>query len=839
MFVWLTWAFIFFDFRLLALSQLLAEKTQGAAQIGVPQFPSLPKNPIFKGFIGCLYSKVCSPEEECANDNLFGRCIPKGGEVFSPEIQWVQVSADQNFLTGLEKLMRNLWVSGFTWHDLLTQCIVRTTLYSYKMKAPVDLRECEPYVVERRFDSGKRSEEPIRVHKYAPPSLDDLLTNRDRSRKKSHMNDESDDSLPDEVLVQLMPFLYASNNQEVNDMEPTDDRNDELRNYVMEEEPLDYEETDMENLPQTDDTFDDQMKYLQKLVSLDGAISDKEHEGQTIPKYKITKTKKALKVHAAKDEKVESKRVTSHRLYQATMEDSARVVDRSYVSLRVEKTGQKLNESLALVFLREMSKRLGAGVEFDVDNGFDVKEQEITFRVPEYSSLQSNEIVEILRNNTKFVPGYEIQEVAYGTRSNQLASSDLHPHNDRLLLTVILCATVLAAVTIVLIIFFVQRHRFGNKKAWIDYSSETTVPSVQPVFYGGSGSSLVGADTYRDLCRQHAQSKAMEETMDSFLPEHTGAGKSEDSNSPRNSTSSWTEEPAQSNMDISTGHAILSYMEEHLNKKDKLEAEWQTMVSYEPDTAQIAETRKEINAPKNRYIDAVPYDHCRVKLQNPSSNGTDYINASFIVDHDPKVPLYIATQGPLVNTVVDFWQMVWEQNCVIVVNLSCLIEAGVPMCQKYWPEEGSQIFDKFEVHLVSEHVWCEEYLVRSFYLKNLHSNETRTITQFHFIAWPDLDVPTSARSLLEFRRKVNKSFRHKTSPIVIHCSDGCGRTGTYILLDMILTRLARGVKEVDVAAALEHIRDQRMDMVKTRDQFEFVLLCIAEEVQSILKVMSS
>jgi receptor-type tyrosine-protein phosphatase N len=57
-----------------------------------------------------------------------------------------------------------------------------------------------------------------------------------------------------------------------------------------------------------------------------------------------------------------------------------------------------------------------------------------------------------------------------------------------------------------------------------------------------------------------------------------------------------------------------------------------------------------------------------------------------------------------------------------------------------------------QVHLVSEHIWCDDYLVRSFYLKNLKTGETRTVTQFHFLSWPDSGVPLSTKALLEFRR---------------------------------------------------------------------------------------
>lgn len=57
-----------------------------------------------------------------------------------------------------------------------------------------------------------------------------------------------------------------------------------------------------------------------------------------------------------------------------------------------------------------------------------------------------------------------------------------------------------------------------------------------------------------------------------------------------------------------------------------------------------------------------------------------------------------------------------------------------------------------QVNLVSEHIWCEDFLVRSFYLKNLQTNETRTVTQFHYLSWMDRGIPTSARTLLDFRR---------------------------------------------------------------------------------------
>lgn len=123
-------------------------------------------------------------------------------------------------------------------------------------------------------------------------------------------------------------------------------------------------------------------------------------------------------------------------------------------------------------------------------------------------------------------------------------------------------------------------------------------------------------------------------------------------------------------------------------------------------------------------------------------------------DHDPRNPAYISTQGPLPQTTADFWQLVWEQGSVVIVMLTRLTEEGRAMCHRYWPEEGSELYHIYEVHLVSEHFWCDDYLVRSFYLKNLRTCETRTVTQFHFLSWPENSVPYSTKALLEFRRYV-------------------------------------------------------------------------------------
>uniref|UniRef100_A0A1A7XMQ5 Protein tyrosine phosphatase, receptor type, Na n=2 Tax=Iconisemion striatum TaxID=60296 RepID=A0A1A7XMQ5_9TELE len=379
-----------------------------------------------------------------------------------------------------------------------------------------------------------------------------------------------------------------------------------------------------------------------------------------------------------------------------------------------------------------------------------------------------------------------------------------------------------------------------------------------------------GAEThfdYQELCRQHMASKTSLSRQDCVggvggsmagSAVGTGAGgrrgtdtsrvssvSSQFSDGPQHSpssthssTPSWSEEPAQSNMDISTGHMILAYMEDHLRNKDRLQKEWEALCSYQAEPCSVAVAQDTTNMDKNRHAEALPYDHSRVKLKmDANPNKQDYINASFIFDHDPRQPAYIATQGPLPHTVADFWQMVWENGCTVIVMMTALVEDGEKQCERYWPDEGSSLYHIYEVNLVSEHIWCKDFLVRSFYLKNVQTQETRTLTQFHLLSWPGDGIPTSTRPLLDFRRKVNKCYRGRSCPIIVHCSDGTSRTGTYILIDMVLNRMAKGVKEIDIAASLEHIRDQRHGLVRTKDQFEFALTAVAEEVNAILKAL--
>ncbi|XP_078143664.1 receptor-type tyrosine-protein phosphatase N2-like [Centroberyx gerrardi] len=421
--------------------------------------------------------------------------------------------------------------------------------------------------------------------------------------------------------------------------------------------------------------------------------------------------------------------------------------------------------------------------------------------------------------------------VTDGSKINQIPTKYSQTESTKFLILTVVSILCIVGVLLASTVVYCLRHRSHHKLK-------------EKLTNLGTDTGSDATATYQELCRQRMAVKPPAERpepissrINSVSSQFSDGGPAV-SPSARSSTSSWCEEPAHSNMDISTGHMILSYMEDHLKNKDRLEKEWEALCAYQAEPNASTVGLKDGNAKKNRSSAVVAYDHSRITLKVENSQGnSDYINASPIMDHDPRNPAYIATQGPLPSTVADFWQMVWENGCVVIVMLTPLVESGVKQCYHYWPDEGSNLYHIYEVNLVSEHIWCDDFLVRSFYLKNMQTNETRTVTQFHFLTWLNQNVPEASRTLLDFRRKVNKCYRGRSCPIIVHCSDGAGRSGTYILIDMVLNKMAKGAKEIDIAATLEHLRDQRPGMVQTKDQFEFALTAVAEEVNAILKAL--
>ncbi|KAM9351164.1 tyrosine-protein phosphatase non-receptor type 18 [Symphorus nematophorus] len=233
------------------------------------------------------------------------------------------------------------------------------------------------------------------------------------------------------------------------------------------------------------------------------------------------------------------------------------------------------------------------------------------------------------------------------------------------------------------------------------------------------------------------------------------------------------------------------------------------------------------NIKKNRYKDILPYDQSRVVLSLLTTDSDcDYINASFIkgASGDNK---YIASQAPLSSTVTDFWRMIWEHDVKVIVMACREIEMGKKKCECYWsPVHQSAAFGPFNVQNQGETHPNEDLMIRN--LTVTYQQDRRSLVQYQFLSWPDHDVPYEAAGVLDLLERVRDSQGTHTSPLLVHCSAGCGRTGVICALDYVHDLLV--TKQITADFSIKKIvlelRRQRPSAVQTKDQYQFIFTAV-------------
>jgi len=854
------------DLTLQRHKRQIFSNNQDDAILNIPQLneyvlSSEPKI-VFEGLLGCRYDpSVCNPTEACFDDELFGQCWDGQGSArsaFSLNTGVDDLTEDK--LTALDYTIGFLRRYQLNWRDFMTQCILSHILadehrlnqdrlenfYEDCLGKDEQLDEIaadngEEIDLERRhlgfFPSNKFDQDSFYRDPYIPLLKSDPQLHRFGGHRQYMtpmmkqfrpiewtVEEPSSPMSIEKALAQAMQAERVM--EDVNRIEPYDyiDSNEFMSNDQRPKTKLIIEESNM-NEPT-------------KLT-----VNTNEGHAGLVETLQINNNKPFLPIltEEAMARKNQTRHPTTHSNNQTINGvDGERYfaveAARGYILINRDFKDQIEAARLLSTLAQINSWPAAIFTELNADHHL------LTFHVLDNAyQINASHVASAALNNQKSIENQldmSVIDSGIGNPRQGVQLSVERENGSRLtILTLAICVSVLFTMGAFALLYFIKRNdRFRNKLSEITHIRG------------------LSANYYQDLCRQRMQvqpsgSKSPEihkvhpaTTSSSAAPTTTSASAAHakhnsEGSSTRSSTSSWSEEPvAPVNMDIMTGHLILSYMEDHLRNRHRLEAEWEGLCADEAneERASCSVAVSDANANKNRYVDCIPYDHTRIRLTNNADG--DYINASAITDSDPKCK-YIATQGPLPNTTNAFWQMVWEQGSCVIVALTRPIESGITMCHHYWPVEGSARFNDFEVNLVSEHIWSDDYLVRSFYLKNVQTMETRTVTQFHFLTWGELNNPPSAKALLDFRRKVNKCFRGRSSPIIVHCNDGVGRTGAYILLDIVLNRICKGAREINIAATLEHIRDQRAKMVKTKDQFEFVFVAVAEEVTHLLKAI--
>ncbi|XP_042908226.2 tyrosine-protein phosphatase 69D isoform X1 [Parasteatoda tepidariorum] len=282
---------------------------------------------------------------------------------------------------------------------------------------------------------------------------------------------------------------------------------------------------------------------------------------------------------------------------------------------------------------------------------------------------------------------------------------------------------------------------------------------------------------------------------------------------------------------ISSEELPAAFVERHMDSDLLFQTEFEALPDSFKDRTTHASDAPE-NLSKNRYPDIKAYDQTRVRLPLIDGvAGSDYINANFIEGYKNR-KMFICAQGPLDRTVFDFWRMLWEHRVTVVVMLTGIEEHGQVKCAQYWSESCPKEIEKmFVISLVSTKRYSD-YIVRRFQVDFTKDGltEEREILHFHFVLWKDFLAPEQPSWLLRFIKRVNEHYCSDRGPLLVHCSAGVGRTGTFVAIDSLLQQLEEEGR-IDVFAHVSTLRHQRNFLVQSLKQYIFVYRALMEHAQ--------
>ncbi|KAI6205539.1 Tyrosine-protein phosphatase non-receptor type 9 [Aphelenchoides besseyi] len=237
------------------------------------------------------------------------------------------------------------------------------------------------------------------------------------------------------------------------------------------------------------------------------------------------------------------------------------------------------------------------------------------------------------------------------------------------------------------------------------------------------------------------------------------------------------------------------------------------------------------NMEKNRYkgnhrrmttyvvSDVVCADQCRVVLNDGHPNG-DYVHANY-VNGEPLVNTFICTQGPMPNTVVDFWRMIVQEKVENIFMLCEVVEQGKTKCEQYWPRDKGVVIEFPGFMIKNLDIDTSDSTTIVCHLEVTCKAEKLLLKHHQWRTWPDKSVPQSV--MAPFR--LLKVARWGTGPTVIHCSAGIGRTGTVAVLELALQTVLTN-KPLNVVQVIQHLRSMRMHAVQTDLQLVYVNKCL-------------
>ncbi|KAL3994738.1 Protein-tyrosine phosphatase family protein [Acanthocheilonema viteae] len=248
--------------------------------------------------------------------------------------------------------------------------------------------------------------------------------------------------------------------------------------------------------------------------------------------------------------------------------------------------------------------------------------------------------------------------------------------------------------------------------------------------------------------------------------------------------------------------------------------------NYTPKNAAMEAWNLDQNFDKNRYEDIKLEDKTRVKLKKIPNNDDDYIHASYVIVSNDLT--YICAQGPLLNTVQDFWIMAIQEQTNVILQLCQNKENDREQCSEYFPNEsiGWKEYGAVRVRITepTSGIVTLKKVTRT-KIEASYSDKKQEVMHIAYAGWPDHSVPDSPATCREIYSLLRKYYGKK--PIIVHCSAGVGRTGTFVAIEMAMEKLRKNETCI-VVDITKKLREQRLHAVQNDLQYLFIYRMMIE-----------